>query len=137
VCCGTCVCCLYVSHVAVGCPDFKIPPHAEVRRDNDHATITCSADLSRSWDRTCVGTKWFGEIPKKACPPPASSQTWTGSMRCAPVTDRRNTSIKLANKSIKLNKKYHKYFKYNNNKIQLIVMSIVQQFSSQSFSPCN
>ena len=53
---------------AVGCPDFAIPQHADMRREGDRVVVTCQADPLETWERKCVGTQWIGEVRTCAAP---------------------------------------------------------------------
>jgi hypothetical protein len=51
---------------AVGCPDFQLPPYADMKREGDRVIVTCQANPSSTWERKCVGTQWIGEV--RTCP---------------------------------------------------------------------
>lgn len=47
--------------LAIGCPDFQAPPNAEVVRESDAATISCTSS-GRSYRLICEGNEWVGSV---------------------------------------------------------------------------
>ena len=54
-------CSIFSVLLAIGCPDFKAPPHTWQDKENDSLVIGCMSS-DKTWKLLCVNNMWLGRV---------------------------------------------------------------------------